>query len=282
MSECCRNAAGMWHVASCPTHENSIIIGSFALAMNALSTLKWPSSGNQSINDNGVYRLLLRPQKCRVSVKRQMVNGKHAHAPEVCNIVWLLAEWRGGGRGGEEGQTEILLIKFAKLFAIKPLSCWTNNVQHATASSKQQQRSNKYNNLFENYSAYRHLCLISISLYLALRRLLYMFINLLRCRCCCPSMGQVFLHCGCCSTSPHACKSVCVSQCVCVEVILKIASQESSPLLLPSAPSSLYQLLLLLLLFDLRGKSYVQCPLLTIAGAASACPRLDICTHKYT
>lgn len=91
--------------------------------MNALS-------GNQSINDNGVYRLLLRPQKCRVSVKRQMVNGKHAHASKVCNIVWLLAERKGGG---EEGQTEILLIKFAKLFAIKPLSCWTNNVQHATA-----------------------------------------------------------------------------------------------------------------------------------------------------
>lgn len=243
--------------------------------MNALSTLKWPSSGNQSINDNGDYRLLLRPQKCRVSVKRQMVNGKHAHAPEVCNIVWLLAEWKGGG---EEGRTEILLIKFAKLFAIKPLSCWTNNVQHATASS------NSSNGATNTTICSRTTVRIAISVWFSIS--LYGV--------CCPCLS---IYCVAAVAAPAWGKCFCiaavarlhhtrVSQCVClsvcVEVILKIASQESSPLLLPSAPSSLYQLLLLLLLFDLRGKSYVQCPLLTIAGAASACPRLDICTHKYT
>lgn len=246
--------------------------------MNALSTLKWPSSGNQSINDNGVYRLLLRPQKCRVSVKRQMVNGKHAHAPEVCNIVWLLAEWKGGG---EEGRTEILLIKFAKLFAIKPLSCWTNNVQHATASS------NSSNGATNTTICSRTTVRIAISVW-------FPSLSISLCGVCCPCLS---IYCVAAVAAPAWGKCFCiaavarlhhtrVSQCVClsvcVEVILKIASQESSPLLLPSAPSSLYQLLLLLLLFDLRGKSYVQCPLLTIAGAASACPRLDICTHKYT
>lgn len=114
------------------------------LAMDAFSTFEWFSIGNQPINDNSVYRLLVRPQKCHVSVKRQMVNGKYAHASKVCNIVWLLAE-RAGGRGErEERQTdrlEILLIKFAKLFAIKPLSCSTNNVQHATASSTSSSRA---------------------------------------------------------------------------------------------------------------------------------------------
>lgn len=246
--------------------------------MNALSTLKRPSSGNQSINDNGVYRLLLRPQKCRVSVKRQMVNGKHAHAPEVCNIVWLLAEWKGGG---EEGRTEILLIKFAKLFAIKPLSCWTNNVQHATASS------NNSNGATNTTICSRTTVRIAISVW-------FPSLSISPCGVCCPCLS---IYCVAVAAAPAWGKCFCiaavarlhhtrVSQCVClsvcVEVILKIASQESSPLLLPSAPSSLYQLLLLLLLFDLRGKSYVQCPLLTIAGAASACPRLDICTHKYT
>lgn len=245
--------------------------------MNALSTLKWPSNGNQSINDNGVYRLLLRPQKCRVSVKRQMVNGKHAHAPEVCNIVWLLAEWKGGG---EEGQTEILLIKFAKLFAIKPLSCWTNNVQHATASS------NSSNGATNTTICSRTTVRIAISVW-------FPSLSISLCGVCCPCLS---IYCVAVAAAPAWGKCFCieavarlhhtrVSQCVClsvfVEVILKIASQESSPLLLSSAPSSLYQLLLLLL-FDLRGKSYVQCPLLTIAGAASACPRLDICTHKYT
>lgn len=245
--------------------------------MNALSTLKWPSSGNQSINDNGVYRLVLRPQKCRVSVKRQMVNGKHAHAPEVCNIVWLLAERKGGG---EEGRTEMLLIKFAKLFAIKPLSCWTNNVQHATASS------NNSNGATNTTICSRTTVRIAIFVW-------FPSLSISLCGVCCPCLS---IYCVAAAAAPAWGKCFCiaavarlhhtrVSQCVClsvfVEVILKIASQESSPLLLSSVLSSLYQLLLLLL-FDLRGKSYVQCPLLTIAGAASACPRLDICTHKYT
>lgn len=169
-------------------------------------------------------------------------------------------------RETEEGQTGILLIKFAKLFAIKPLSCWTNNVQHATASN---------NNLFENYSSYRHLCLISISLSISL------------CGVCCPCLS---IYCVA-APAPAWGKCFCiaavarlhhtrVSQCVCLSVCVCGGHLKESQL--PSTPSSLHQLLLLLLLFDLRGKSYVQCPLLTIAGAASACPRLDICTHKYT
>lgn len=91
----------------------------------------------------------------------------------------------------------------------------------------------------------RHLCLISISLYLALRRLLSMFINLLRCCCCCPSMGQVFLHCGCCSTSPHACKSVCVSLSVCGGHL-----KDSQPRVVPPTAS--------------------LCPLFTLSTAAAA------------
>lgn len=207
-----------------------------------------------------------------------MVNGKHAHAPEVCNIVWLLAEWKGGG---EEGRTEILLIKFAKLFAIKPLSCWTNNVQHATASS------NNSNGATNTTICSRTTVRIAISVW-------FPSLSISLCGVCCPCLS---IYCVAAVAAPAWGKCFCiaavarlhhtrVSQCVClsvfVEVILKIASQESSPLLRSSVPSSLYQLLLLLLLFDLRGKSYVQCPLLTIAGAASACPRLDICTHKYT
>lgn len=193
--------------------------------MNALSTLKWPSSGNQSINDNGVYRLLLRPQKCRVSVKRQMVNGKHAHAPEVCNIVWLLAEWKGGG---EEGRTEILLIKFAKLFAIKPLSCWTNNVQHATASS------NSSNGATNTTICSRTTVRIAISVW-------FPSLSISLCGVCCPCLS---IYCVAAAAAPAWGKCFCiaavarlhhtrVSQCVClsvcVEVILKIASQESSP-----------------------------------------------------
>lgn len=195
---------------------------------------------------------------------------------------WL-TDWQA------DRQPLILLIKFAKLFGIKPLSWSTNNVQHATGHSRSSS-SSKYSNQFEKCSAYRHLCSLTIHLsfflyaHMQQLRLLFMLSML-------PQHGaSVFalrriIICGCCSTCPHACKlvslSLSLSLCVCVyvQVIFKIASQVSClnpDLPLPPPPHAAssvrftWQKLCAVSTFDYCRGSYYSFS------------RLDICTFKNT